>query len=286
MKNERQKPSTSCSILMTIALIGVGAYLVYKFTQYFTMAGFIKTVKDFLLAIGFCIGVAVLLFTFMIIAASVSPILPPPRLRRRGKAFPVRCYPTELEPAAPGSEPPYKLESADQRTVFPVYLLASITNYGLSLAEITSRYSWSFIPQENVSRYAVVSENRPGSIIYPIEALDLYYTVFHKQGDLSIEQKPVNQPGFTGEIKIHPNMDRVKILFFASTMREAGNLSQSIHRTKPLKLELVVLDETGQDDPSATQKLYNRLYHFIRVYRENNDDSWMYQSRPTPFLWY
>lgn len=286
MKSERQETSTSCSIIMTLALIGVAAYLVYKFSQYFTMAGFIKTIKDFLLAIGFCIGVAALLIAFMVIAAFVSPRLPPPKLRRRGKAFPVRCYPTELEPAAPGAEPAYQRESANHRTVFPVYLLASITNYGLSLAEITPKYSWSFIPQDNGSRYTLISENHPGPVIYPIEALDLYYTVFHKQGDFSFEQKPANQPGFTGEIKIPPNMDQVKILFFATTMREAGNISQSIRRTKPVKLELVVLDETGQDDPTATQKLYNQLYRIIRDYRENHDDSWMYQSRPTPFLWY
>ena len=53
-----------------------------------------------------------------------------------------------------------------------------------------------------------------------------------------------------------------------------------------MKLKLVVLDENGNDDLIATTGLYRVIYERIESIKtdDDDDDSWMYRSRPT-FWW-
>jgi hypothetical protein len=286
MKREKNASGTPCSVIFTIAIIATGIYLVYKLVGSITITGIIKTIKDFLLAVGFCIGITVLFIAISAVYSFVESRLPPIRLRRRGKAYPVRGYAIELEATSPDSIPAYQPESGEPKTILPVYLLVSITNYGLSLAELSAKYAWNFIPKDNGSRFNQVSENHPGPIIYPIGAIYLFYILFRKQGDLSVEQRPENMHGFTGRLQIPSEIDQVKIVIIDKTMMEVEKLPQIISREKPIKLELVVLDKEGKDDPDATKDLYNALYKIVHAQIESDDESWMYRSRPNISWWY
>jgi hypothetical protein len=68
-------------------------------------------------------------------------------------------------------------------------------------------------------------------------------------------------------------------------MKEAGSLSQRIELEKPIVLKLVVLDANGVEDPGATRMLYNRLSEIKRIQLDQDDDSWMYHSRPSYPWW-
>lgn len=72
------------------------------------------------------------------------------------------------------------------------------------------------------------------------------------------------------------------VLIIYTSICDPKRLKRNIPRTNPLKLELVVLDKNGQEDPTATCEFYNKVWNTQKPsVGSNDDDSWMYRSRPT-----
>ncbi len=281
----KKKEGFTCLVIFEIALIASAIYLIYIAVRSFRIDTAIETVKDLLLGVGVCIGFALQVLAGIYIFGLVSSSLPPARLKRSGKEYQVRVYPSEIDALSDGSIPYYRTEPVNQGPVLPVYLNIAMTNYGLSLAMLSSNIKWSFIPQDNDKGFGQISENHPGRIIVPMDALHLYYVILQKMGYMTIEQRPAKMHGYSGSLKSKPIMGQIQITIIISGMTEAGNLEKRITRKKPIILKLVALKESGQDDPAGTRELYEAVYKAKSKQLAQDDDSWMYQSRPTTGWW-
>ena len=197
----KKRKINSCSVIFTVAVIATGVYIVYRIVRFFQSPAALEKIKELLQGVGLCIGFALFVLICFYIYSYVTSILPPPRLKRRGKEYRVRGYPIEIEPLSDGSIPYYRNETENLGTTLPVYCLVSMTNYGLSLAATPRDSSWHFISDENESRFNDLIENHPARIIIPMESMQLYYVVLQKMGDLTIQQAPARMHGYSGSIR-------------------------------------------------------------------------------------
>jgi hypothetical protein len=242
----------------------------------------IKTISDSFLellkAAGLCLGVAGILFALFIIISLYSV-----RLVRKSRDFSLRCYPVELEILTALPIPPDLPEAPGQETIHPLFLLANLTNYGLRLAPHPLRSNWKWFPANNAARFNQLSDNHLGRLVIPTYSINLYYRLITQQGNLSLATGPSDAPGFSGDLPTSLDGQALEIIIIYTSICDSKKLHLNIARAQPLKLRLMVLDKNGQEDPAATCKFYNELWNTKKPIEGSNDDddAWMYRSRPT-----
>jgi hypothetical protein len=277
---KEKKVDYGCALPLIYIGLFIVIYLVYQIARFFQRPDAIKSIVEFVEALGLCALMALLAVVCFALLSEVSDKLKS-RLSRSSREYLVRCYAVELEKPPPGSLPTNLPEEPGQESAVPVHLLCSLTNYGLMLAAPLANSRWTWVQVENDHRFSQLSGSHSGPIILATGYFFLYYILYRQEGDLAFELSPAEKFGCSGELAPQPGNDQVKIIIVYTHFIEKGNLRQVIERDRPQKLKFVVLDKDGRDHPAATRELYQLIYKFVRAHDADNDDTWMYRSRPT-----
>jgi hypothetical protein len=266
---QKKDDGNPCGILFGIAFAALLVYIAFNIGQ---------SILDFLKVAGMCLGAAVLALGLFIVISLISN-----RLIRKSRYFSLRCYPVEMEIPAALPIPADLPEAPGQESIQPLYLLASLTNYGLRLAPHPPRPGWKWFPADNAPRFNSLGGQPPEFVVIPPYAFSLYYRPLSRRENRSILNAPADAPNFSGDLPDSWGTQPMEIILIYTSICDPKRLNLNIPRTNPLKLCLVVLDEKGWEDSAATIKFYREIWSTKKPVESSNDDddSWMYRSRPT-----
>ena len=158
-----------------------------------------------------------------------------------------------------------------------------ITNFGVWI-RIKSTYPRISPPNDLISQNHFY--NSWNNSVIPLDCLQLYYLLFHKEGSCEVELSPSDFPGFTHSTPKLQDGNSLKIILTFSSTRKRSEIDRVIQLRNPLMLKIIVLDEVGNYDRVATSNLYTEIYERKEAHEredddyEDDDESWMYKSRP------
>ena len=128
----------SCGIFFGIALLAVGAYIVYRIVVFFKEPDAIVQIINFIGAIGICIGAIIVFFVVVYLLDSLSSSIKS-RFRRQSRIFPGRAYVKLMLPFDHDPVPEDLPEAPNQVTSFPISVNLAMTNYGLWITTISQK---------------------------------------------------------------------------------------------------------------------------------------------------
>jgi len=278
MKKESDSSCSTVLIYTGLVLLAIATWKTVQFFQKPDASRIIgNTLLDLLKSAGICLGAAVLLFGGFVLVGIFSN-----RLVRLSRDYSLRCYPVEMQTPTTYPISPDLPEAPGQETVYPLFLQAALTNYGLRLLPHPPRPGWKWFPADPAALFQQLGTGAVNRVIIPFHSLYLYYRLGSRQGDLVTYLAPADAPGYSGELPVDSTGQDVEIVLIYALMCDTKNLYLTAARPQPLKLRLTALDANGQDDPAATRQLYNALWEKTKPTPPNpeDDDSWMYRSRP------
>jgi hypothetical protein len=271
---------SGCSTVLTFVGLGFVLFLLYRIVQFFQRPDALKSVIEFVGALGACAGVAVLAVVSVIILAQITNRPSSPAAIATSKHYRMRCQATDMAQTTPDADQANSSDDLVQATVEPIYVLFSLTNYGPGLEVASMPAAWLGTTADNARRFSRLSGNRLDSIILPWGCFHLYYGLYSQVGDRSLELTPPNEAVYTGLLPALPAGQQVKIVIVYTGILAKENLGHIITLGQPLKLTLVALDEQGCDAPGVTCELYDVVFKSMNPPDSDEDDSWMYRSRP------
>lgn len=269
----------TCLIYIVIAIALV---IIYEAVKFFEQPNAIYRIIALFEAIGLCIGSAILLIVCFYIFETVSTKIKQrikQRFIRQSQDFLVRCYAIKMEKHGYGPIPDDLPEESSQETRYPIFANIVMTNYGIWIAEKTNNHKKVLVDADNTNRHNYFRKYLEDSII-PISDVKLYYVTYSSKGNLEFELGPSKSAGFTNATPKLQKGDKLKIVIIFTSVVGRNNLQKVIRLEQPIKLKLIVLDENDNDDLNATAGLYKAIYERIKSIEGDEDDSWMYRSRP------
>jgi len=266
-------------MIILLAVLAAAGHLVYKVIQFLTSPGALQSILEFFKAVLMCAGLGLL---FLVLFGLWARFAPQPRLKlkRIGREYAVRCHAYEMEAFPVGYISPELAEVTGQEPVEPVYLQAVVTNLGLRISPFSAVSASTLLPEENAEGYLSLSGGRSQAVIIGVGSFQLFYLTYHQEGSLTWEQTPTGQAGHSGPLSVIGNDQGVKIVIIFNAITLESNLDQVIPRERPLKLKIEGVDPNGQVDTKATHNLYAGLLKLVNSMAPEDDDSWMYHSRP------
>lgn len=268
-----------CAYIIGIALLGAGVYLVSRIIAFFKQPDALDEIAEFMQGVGLCIGAVIAFVLVAVLAGSLSRSMEK-RLRRESRLFASQALARLMLPDAPGPYAPTLPEAPDQASSRPTAVRLAMTNYGLWVTASTpgAKERRPHPPDEADAPKSFLAE-LGSSIVIPTDSADVCYLVCHRGGVWKSETELDRTSAFRDGNPHVPEGDSLRIVivfdrFFRNSLREAVRLEQ------PRKLEMVVQDQDGHEDPPATIELYRLLYDSQRKSEAYDDDSWMYRSRP------
>jgi len=270
---QKKDDNSSCCLIFVITILAA-FYFVTGIGQ--SLVDFLQRVWGWALFLTFVCAIVCLVVTTIHI--SISEYI----LDRKIRHVSLSCYPVEMETPAVLPIPTDLPEVPGQESIRPLYLLGSLTNYGLHLAPLPPHPGWKWFPADNTARFNQLGGNHPEFVIIPPHAFSLYYRPHSRRDNLYLFTLPANAPGFSGDLPDSWRNRPMMMIIIYTSICDPKRLKRNIPRTNPLKLELVVLDENGWEDYAATIRFFNKLRN-LKKPREpsDDDDAWMYRSRPT-----
>lgn len=265
----------TCLVYVVIAIILV---IIYKTVEFLKDPNAIHQIIEFFEAIGICIGSAILLFLCFYIFETISTKIKQ-RFILQSKEYSVRCDAIKMKKFDYGPIPDDLPEESAQDTHYPIFTNIVIANYGIWITERQNKSTKVLIDADNTSRNNYFFTYLENSII-PISDIKLYYVAYRREGNLEFEYGPSKSAGFTDATPKLSKEDQLKIVIIFTCIIEKNNLQKVIRLEQPTKLKLIVLNENGDDDLIATAGLYKVIYERIKSIETDDDDSWMYRSRP------
>lgn len=269
----------SCTVFFGITLLAVGAYIVYQIAVFFKKPDAIVQIVTFVVAIGLGIGAFIAFFVIVYLLDSLFSSIRN-RFRRQSKIFPGQAYVKLMLPFDIGPIPEDLPEAPNQVKSFPISVNLAMTNYGLWVTTNDPKEKETPLDSNEVNISKDFLNTFNNSIIIPISDNCLYYLTYHRNGGLEIEMGPSKSPGFKDRIPKLPKGDSLKIVIVFTHILERDFLREVVKLKQPIKMKLIVQDQDGNDDSLATSILYKLIYDKIQEIEAQNDDSWMYHSRP------
>jgi hypothetical protein len=270
----------SCAGCFGIALLAAGAYILYQIAVFFKKPDAIVEIVNFIGAIGLCIGsivaLIIIVYLFDSLSSSIKKIF-----RRQSKVFLGQADVRLMLPFDNGPIPEDLPEAPNQANSFPFSVSLVMTNYGLWITANNPKKNekGSHAPDEvNTPRNFLNEFNN--SIIIPISNIDLYYLVCHRNGCLETEMGQSKSPGLKGRIPELPKGSSLKIVIVFNCILERDFLREAVRLEQPTKMKLTVQDQDGNDDLPAAFVLYELICDSKQEIEAQDDDSWMYHSRP------
>ena len=204
------------------------------------------------------------------------------RLTRQSQDYSARCYVIKMKKYDYGPIPDDLPEESVHETRYPILTNIVMTNYGIWITEKINNHRNELVDVNHENKHDYFHEYLEDSII-PISNLKLYYVAYESKGNLEIELSPSKSAGFTEAIPKLQKGDKLKIVIIFTCTIKRNNLQEVIRLGQPIKLKLIVLNNNGNDDLTATAELYKTIYDRTKSFETDDDDSWMYRSRPTWF---
>jgi hypothetical protein len=270
----------SCSVIVGIALLSAGAYIAYQIAVFFSRPDALVRIVNFIEAIGLCIGAAIALLVVVYLFDSASSSARN-RFRRQSKVFLGQACAKLMLPLEHDPIPEDLPEAPNQASSSPISVNLAMTNYGLWVTTDNPRKKET---ASNSPSEGNIPENFLGefnnSIIIPVSNISLYYLASHRNSSLEFEVGPGESPGFTGRIPKLAEGDLLRIVIVFNCILERDSLREVVRLKQPVKMQLIVQDRHGNDDVAATSSLYDLIYDKKQEIEAQDDDSWMYRSRP------
>ncbi len=258
------KNSTSgCSAL---ALVTVTAFVIYnawqvlRFIQSPDLTGRTMVILQ---AAGVWLGIVVVGFLFINVAARTSDRRDRPALATLRAARPVRASiaPVRAVPARPTAGQPVRTLARDP--LFPVYLHCSLTNYGLGLVPMLPQSYWTCSSAENQARYRALAGGRVTPIVLPLGFFGLYYILSSPASASEPEPDPADQAASSGVLPQDLGGKDLRLAIVYRAIMDEQHLERILPTPEPVKLELAALDPEGHADPKATREMYGAVYEFL-----------------------
>ena len=102
---KKKDSSACCFVPFALAGLVLVLYCVYGIVRFFQSPNAIRTIIEFLQAVGICVGLVVLAFAAIVLYSLVFSKQYPSGLSQLSRDYSVRCYPVELEKSSPGPIP-------------------------------------------------------------------------------------------------------------------------------------------------------------------------------------
>jgi hypothetical protein len=274
MNNKPQKTyDLPCFIFIAIIIVLV---IILKAVKFFGQPNAIDQIIDFLQATGLCLGVVIFLLLLMYCFATISKQIKG-RFIIQSSDFSVRFISRKMEKIGYWQNIPENI-SEDPTQEINHSKLASmvITNYGVWIKEIKSEKS----AKNNNTYWIEDNDEFLDNLLIPISSINLYYVTYKPEGNFEIEFKPPESIGFKDEIPQVSKEDQLKLIIIFTLAIKKNELQKTIQLKQPVKLKLTVLDKNNKDDLFATARFYKLIYEKIKENVIEEDDSWMYRSRP------
>lgn len=269
-----------CAMVLLLALLAAAGYVVYRVILFLTSPGALQSILEFFKAVLMCAGLGLLVLVIFGLWTRFAPAQPRLKLKRLSREYTTRCHAYEIE-AYPGGYISSELaEVAGQEPVDPVYLTVTITNLGLRISPELPAPGLTWLPVENAQRYMRLSGDRPGPVIIGLSSFQLFYLITRQEDSRVVEQTPAGQAGYSGALPSPGPGERIKIVMLYNAVILESNLEHAVPRGRPLKLKIEGIDRNGEPDASATRDLYAGLLKLVNSIAPEDDDSWMYRSRP------
>ena len=113
--------------------------------------------------------------------------------------------------------------------------------------------------------------------------MKLYYVKNQNQGYFKIEAKPYQKIGFADAKPELKKGNHLKVIIVFTHIVRRNNLQKVLQLEQPIKINLNVINPNGECDLLSTSRLYEMIYKMVKSSEIEDDDSWMYRSRP--FYW-
>lgn len=279
-----KQDDAGCSTVLTFIGLGWVAFLLYKFVQFLLTPDGIKSIVQLIGTVGACLGLVVLSLVVLYVHGRFFYRDSYSKLVSMSKDYRMRCQAADMAQTTPDADQAKPSDDLVQATGEPIYVLFSLTNYGPGLEVASMPAAWLGTTADNARRFGRLTANRPDPIILPMFYFHLYYTVCRQAGNLTSESAPPNDVGYTGPLPALSEGSQPEVVIVYSAICTTEDL-KIITLARPLKLTLVALDEAGHDDQAATCEVYNLVLGYLQPPDSDEDDSWMYRSRPTS-MWY
>lgn len=211
---------------------------------------------------GLMIGLfGIFLLAFLIIG--IPAIISEARLNKP-KKFPVRCHLME-----PG--------------VSPIYLVVSVDNHNLGLYAIQRSSNWLCVPVENPENFRRISGGLPSPLALLKGSTNLSYHILPRSGGMTLEMAPLNMVDSTGSLPEYRENERLLIVLAYSAVSRPESKEPARQLEQPVRIRLEVVDGSDRGQPRDTRELYSRILSFLQTQEtsDEDDDAWMYRSRPT-----
>jgi hypothetical protein len=284
------KDDSACSCILLLAGTAFVIYTIKDIAEFFASPNAIPQILDCLKGLGLCIGTAVVLLAVGVIISIISSIEPKQKLAIESKEYLARCFFVEMEGSTYGPIPVDLPDVPGQESEVPIYLTVTATNLGPRLGPALAKANRGWSDDENLARFSRLSRQGERSFLIPKGMLSYYYsgTPLHEAMAVNKQQKSETTQEFSaekGKLRFGPlpvdyEGDAIQIVLLFSAVMEVEEPRRILRRDKPGKLKIVVIDEDLCEDQPATRELYKVFVYESEPTDSEDDDSWMYRSRP------
>jgi hypothetical protein len=275
-----KKTDSTCLIYFAIAITVV---CIFKIVEFLKDPEAINKIKYFFMGIGLCIGSAILLLVCLSIYAYITGAISE-RLTWQGKDYPVRCHLVEMKECERQDYIPRDLsEEPEQDTKIPIYFNVRIVGRGICITAHSKMDKEKKSTSDKGIPFGLFTRDWSNPVIIPICYMNLYYIICKHEEGLVSELTPANSAGYEDEEPKIPSGGQLEIAILFMKFIQKSDLNKTESLDQPLKLKMVVLNDDGDDDAIDTLELYKTIYERTQPVTSDDDDSWMYRSRP--ILW-
>jgi hypothetical protein len=281
---KQEAAPTSCFCILGIAAVVVLAFVVRDVVAFFNRPDALQQIVVSLEGLGMCLGAGIafviLLFGWSQVSDKISRALAR-RVVYKGSRYSVRCYPVLMEKWAYGPLPEKLAEEPGQASKWPFDFTLAMSNHGPCILAPSIAPTLDKTNPNVAFPLGLFSPAWSETVFISLGTAKLYYLLFQRQGDFKFELGPADSFGYTHETPNIPAGHDVTVILLCQCLQARADLERFEMLEHPLQLKLTVLDGNGQYDLQATSALYADLYERIEASRPvEDDDSWMYRSRP------
>jgi hypothetical protein len=275
-----KKNGSSYLICFIVAALAVA---VWQIAVFFEDPNAFRKIGEFLIAIGACAGVALLLLVCFTGWVYVNTIINEKKYNRvlsLNKDYLVRCHAIRMADCNCFDLIPIDLpEEPDQEARLSVNLVATRTTHGLCITALSKTGKPEIIAGAEIP-FGLFGMDSSDSFIVPLCYITLSCIICEKDGGFLRELSPSNSAAHSDKLSEISSDEQLLtvVLFRKYVTRSDPRKVKSLGR--PLKLKMFAVDDSGNNDASATWELYVDLYTAKQPSPSDDADSWMYHSRP------
>lgn len=285
----QQKERVSCGYVLgyaavPILLLVLAVWAIQRVAAFFSRPDAPQQMLHWAGGLGMCLGAGIAFVVLGLGFSAMSDRISRARRRRviyKGAAYNVRCYPVLMAKWAYGELPEKLAEEPGQESRRPFDFRLAMSNHGPCILPPAAPPALDKTNPNVAFPLGLFSPSWSAPVFISLGSAKLYYVLYQKQGDFKIELAPADSFGYTDKVPGIPAGHGITLILLCQCLQARADMERFVLLEYPLQLRLSVMDGNGQDDLQATCALYRDLYEAVEAARPvEEDDSWMYRSRP------